>query len=251
MTIQDADIPPFDRMSFFEVLLTEEPALFPVAERSPSIRNLALARADGKKLREYLRMETARAWFELWQKNREDWDTIPDVAANIPLHRFAHEGYPFQDESSRNVSLLFRERFSSVFEMFDISEYEELFTDAAGLHPAEARLTYQLVAPLRTFRPSVTELSAVPPGNRRAVTTLLQPGFGVHDAWGWVQGRIRSSGRRLNELETDRQRYAALALNGVPSAEAARLVHEHPLREVSVLLSAHQNGIPVDYMEEL
>lgn len=61
MTIQVADIPPFDRMSFFEVLLAEEPSLFPVAERSSSIRNLALARADGKKLREYLRMETARA----------------------------------------------------------------------------------------------------------------------------------------------------------------------------------------------
>lgn len=246
--LREADLPPFETAAFLDVVLRESPELYPVVERSPLARNLSAARADGKKLVGFSRLETAAAWYAFWKSAYTSLDSvIPDFEPKTSLHRFAVESYRSLDAASHNLLPALTSRYSSVFEMFDIAEYAELFEE----NEAGNRPTYQLVAPLFSYRPSVEELTAVPPGIRRTVTTLLQPGFGVSDAVAWVNGRIDNGPKLRNEAVVERQRYAALISNGVPAEEAIRLVFAHPLRDVGVLLAAYENGIPVDYMEAM
>lgn len=242
MPVKVHELPAFDPSAVLEAFLAHNPASFLAAERSPFFR-LMYSAYDSKKSPSLFRAATAQMWRDFFDTHHEVLDSkLSDPSPGTAMHKLD----PTRAAVTHGTVVgALNEMFSSVFEMFGLEEYESAVRGGQVASPMSF-----LLPPLYALRPNVDELLAVDPVVRLQVIALLQDGFGVTDATLWYT-QVRSKRSRHSAYDDDRRRFAALRAVGIPAQEAIDYILRFPNLSVWQLVSAHAEGIPLDYIAEV
>jgi len=243
MAISVFELPLFEPSAVLESILSSEtPEMFLEAERSAFFKLMSSAH-DSKNVLEVFRQENAGMWRVFWEQHHEKLDgLLTDPAPGRALHNIPRAR--LADAHGQVIGPL-NEMFDSVFEMFGLSEYEDVVRGGAVAVPMS-----MLLPPLYVLRPCVKELADVPPEYRKQVVNLLQEGFGVEDALLWYT-QVRSKRTRPQSYEQDRRRFAALRKVGFTAQEGIDFVIRFPDMPVWKMVAYRQGGIPLDYITEM
>lgn len=242
MPVKAHEFPVFDPATVLENMLKHSPESYIAAERSSFFRVMYSAH-DSRTVSPLNRDITADMWRVFFDTYHRELDSrLEDPAPGIALHKIR----PSRVQTTHGAVVgAVNEIVDSVFAMFGLDEYEAAVRQGSVAAPMSA-----VLPPLYALRPPVEELLTLEPTIRTQVIGLLQDGFGIADAALWYT-QVRSRQRAGRAYEEDRRRFAALRKLGVPAPEAVDFILLYPDMPVWQLVTAHRDGVPLEYMTEV